>query len=382
MKNRPGFSLTELMLALIVFAIAVGAVLTFFQVQLRSFGAGMERSAVTQAAQFGMSVLRREVATAGSNVPAQQPWLVYADTNVIAFHGDYASNVPDPFAVYIDPHATVGETRTLRKSDRYTLPLTSFTYPDTTYWSAPGLLSPAELIVFWFEPDTFTARTDDYVLYRRVNALPPEIVTRNVLRADSTPFLQYLRLGVDSAGQPALNQVPPGDLPFAHTVPIHNSPADTGTAARIDGVRAVRITYAVSNGRRGAEERRVNRTQLVWLRNGGLARQRTCGSPPIFTGPVTAAVDSIAGKLIVRVQWSASVDETGGEGDVIRYVLWRHSPLSTPDDPLVSIPSGGAPYVFNDPWVQSGEEWVYSVAAQDCTPTLSAPVSTSSVIIP
>jgi hypothetical protein len=67
---------------------------------------------------------------------------------------------------------------------------------------------------------------------------------------------------------------------------------------------------------------------------------------------------------------------------VIRYVLWRTAPFQAAGDPFLSIPPGSASYAYVDTSVQPGESWVYSVAAQDCTPTMSGMVSSLTVVVP
>ena len=51
----------------------------------------------------------------------------------------------------------------------------------------------AELIIYFFEPDTSTTREDDYVLKRKVNTADPEVLSRNLLKQGSTPFFRYFR---------------------------------------------------------------------------------------------------------------------------------------------------------------------------------------------
>lgn len=375
---RRGFTLVEMLVSLVIFAALISVAVTLFTSQVRAFTAGTERSELTIAGSFASSTLSRQLRTAGTNTIASQPWLVYGDTNVIAFHADLVSRVPDPFAVYIDPDAPSDIVQALPQVQKYTLPLTTFTFPDTTYFAATGVLADAELIVFWFAPDTSTTRTDDFVLMRRVNAAAPEIIARNLLRTPGEPFLRYFRLVADTL----LQAVPQGQLPLRHVRPLHLSAADSGVFARIDSVRAVRFSFTTSNGRAGAAERRLEHNDLVWFRNGGLAKQRTCGSAPIFTSTVTAIPEIIDGAPAVRVQWTPSLDETSGEEDVIRYVLWRTSPFAMPGDPLISIPAGAASYEHLDKTVQPGEEWIYAVAAQDCTPLISAPIATGTVVVP
>jgi prepilin-type N-terminal cleavage/methylation domain-containing protein len=378
-KRRPGFTLVEMLVALLVFAALIAVAMTLFTSQVRAFTSGTDRADVMLAGEFATSTLTRELRTAGTNTVARQPWLVYAGVDVIAFHADMVSRVADPFAVYVDPDAPSNITQTLPRADRYVLPRTAVTYPDSSYFAAAGVLSPAELVIFYFDPDTSTARTDDFVLFRRINNAAAEVLARNVVRTGTTPFFQYLRTVGDTA---QLTAVPAAQMPLRHTRPVHLSPADTGTFARIDSVRAVRVSFTVSNGRTGTEERRLDHGDLVWFRNGGLTRQRTCGSAPIFTSPITATPQIVDGAPVVRIEWGASLDEAAGEQDVIRYVLWRTAPFQAAGDPFLSIPPGSASYAYVDTSVQPGESWVYSVAAQDCTPTMSSMVSSLTVVVP
>lgn len=380
--RRAGFTLVEVLVALLIGVMVTAALLMVFQTQVRVFGMGIERANLLQGSQAASSTLSRDLRTAGTNIAAQQPWLVYAGDDVVSFHADYASNVEDAFAVYVDPDATVGETRSLTAADRFTLPNTAFAYPDTTYWATAGVSSAAELITFFFEPDVSTVRADDFVLQRQVNDAAPEPVARGLLRADSLPFFRYFALEAVEGSPPQLAQVPDAQLPLRHTAPLHMSAADTGGVARIDSIRAVRFNFATTNGRADEAERRITRSRTVWFRNGGLATRRTCGSAPLFGTIPTGAVVMVDGKPTVRLDWAAAVDETGGEQDVVRYVVWRHLSGAPPGDPYVSIPAGAAPYSFTDAEVVSGDAWVYTIAAQDCTPTLSPSTAVGPIIVP
>ena len=80
----------------------------------------------------------------------------------------------------------------------------------------------------------------------------------------------------------------------------------------------------------------------------------------------------------VRLSWTPATDETTGEMDVIRYVLYRRE---VPNggawgDPFLSIPAGAGSYTYDDASVTADSTYQYAHAAQDCTPSLS-PLSTS-----
>jgi hypothetical protein len=95
-------------------------------------------------------------------------------------------------------------------------------------------------------------------------------------------------------------------------------------------------------------------------------------------------VDLGGGDYVARLAWSAAVDETAGERDVARYVIYRQSVPVGSDwgDPYVSIPAGLAAYSFDDRVVALGATYQYALAAQDCSPALSSLVTSPLVVVP
>jgi prepilin-type N-terminal cleavage/methylation domain-containing protein len=382
MTRRRGFTIIELLVSMVLFAIVMTAALSFFSAQVRAFTTGADYTVYTAGAQFALHTMEREVRSAGTNTVARQPWMVYAGNSMIAFNSDFVSNVADASAVNYDPSAPPGEVSALRSINAITLPTTSISYPDSTYWAAPNITSPAELMVFYFALDTTTTRTDDYVLYRKVNASAAVALAHNLLRADTTPFIQYYRVRPLADGKPGQTLIPTAALPIRHSLPLHLAAGDTGAVAAVDSIRAVRVTFQVTNGRTGSAARVVRRSRWIWTRNGGLGTQRSCGSSPIFNSAVTATATLVSGAPSVRLTWNAAQDEGAGEDDVIRYVIWRTAPGGVLGDPFLSIPAGSTSYSYLDSAVQTGDQWVYSVAAQDCSPSMSSTVSTGVIIVP
>jgi len=307
--------------------------------------------------------------------------VVYADTHVFAFNANYVTNTTGDFtAVYYDPDAPDQIAQAMLQSQRYTFPLTSFAYPDTTYKNAAGINSQAETIIFYFTLDTSTTRTDDYLLYRKVNNQPSEVVSRNLLRTAGTPWFQYTTLVSPPSATAYIGIVPAVNLPLKHSVKLHMAPADTGTAARVDSLRGVRITITATNGLTGTEERKRTITRMIRLPNAGLVTRANCGDEPISGIALTAPVVILpTGEPVVQLSWNRATDELSGEKDVVRYVIWRRrlaDPPFTDMDPYISIPAGQPNYVYQDEDVASGDIFFYAVAAQDCTPSLS-PLSTA-----
>ena len=380
-RDERGLTLLEMMIALVVFSVVLAGALAFLRAQGRSFTLSSQRVAMLQNARFAFDELEKDLRTAGAGAPDIQPPLIYLGASVVAFNANYLTNTPgDVFAVYYNPDAPNGGTEAVGLAQRFTIPSTAIVYPDTNYLDGPTN-SAAETITFYFAPDTGTTRTDDYTLYRQVNNLAPEVVSRNLLQAGTTPFFQYYWQTV-VGGATSMAQVPNASIPWQHSVPIHLALADSGVAARIDSVRAVQVTFIVTNGLTGAAERRRALSRFIRLPNVGLANRQTCGDAPILGSSLTATWNSVT--TSVDLTWNAAVDEAGGERDVTRYVLFRRLD-SDPvwGDPYLSISPAGTPtYLYPDGAVASGQTYVYGLAAQDCTPSNSTPVSSAPITIP
>jgi hypothetical protein len=265
-----------------------------------------------------------------------------------------------------------------------TIPNSAFVYPDTTYWQGPGVNSFAETIVFFFRADSSTTRTDDYVLYRKVNQDAPEIVARNMMQNASLPFFEYFREVTTLGGVKSVEQVANGSLPLAHTVTIHLAPGDTGSAAVIDSLRGVRVNLSATNGQTGDDEQIRTLSRLIRLPNAGIAKRKTCGDEPLPVGGlVAAAANGVGGEPVINLSWPQAVDEASGENDVVRYVLWRRKNAQVDwGDPYLSIPSGNPNYVYVDASVQTDTTYTYALSAQDCTPQLSALTISVPVVAP
>jgi prepilin-type N-terminal cleavage/methylation domain-containing protein len=383
--TRAGFTLVEVLVAMTIFGALMALTLGVLDQQVRAFYNGSAQMDATQHLRFTMGVLEKDLPTTGSGVPNTQPFLVYADTHVVAFNADYMGNLAsDAFAVYVDTTMPNLMVTSLTQPRRITIPRTSWQYPDTTYRVGMSP-SPAETIILYFEPDTSTARADDYLFWRQVNDQAAELLARNILRPATGPFFRYRRVRSPGAGQIVLDSIPSAWLPLRHTRPIHLSPADTAQFARIDSVRAVNVRFRTTDDRPTAQQRLYTVERTIALPNAGKTARKTCGDEPLNSGmSFTATPDSVSGQPVVRLQWNPSVDEAAGERDVNRYLLWKSNtlPVGT-GDPFQNIPAGAAPpYVFDDGGVASGgNTYHYAIAAQDCTPSYSAQL-TRTVIVP
>jgi type II secretory pathway pseudopilin PulG len=373
-------TIIELLVSMAVFGILITMALRALTTENLAYQEGLQRMSAVRNIRYAMSTLESNLRTLGTNTPDQQPELIYAGPNAVAFSADYATNVAnDPFAVFYDPGAPAGQVTA--PITAVPIPTSPHSFPGRRYEVVPGVNSPAEMIIFFMQPDSATTDQDDFILWRQVNGAPPERVAGGLRRNGAEPFFSYLRLARDNAGATVLREVEDSLIPLFHDAEDHLSPADTARSAVADSVRAVRLSFAATYESEGTRE--VPLSRLVPLTNAGFGNQNTCGSAPLLGTGVVAVpvVDPVSGDQVVSLNWNAATDELQGEQDVVRYVLWRRVAGSADwGEPYVAIPGGGGPYTYEDQEVVSGEMWQYALAAQDCTPSLS-PLTVSNVVV-
>jgi prepilin-type N-terminal cleavage/methylation domain-containing protein len=371
MRQRRGFSLVELMIAIVVMAVVLAGTLNFFMGQSRTFRKATTDMVLLQNARFATDLLNEHFRSVGANLTVGQPSVVYADQNTFAFNADYATNVSgDINAIYYEPKAPTSQTQSLLQAQAFTIPNSSpaLAYPAADYMQA-GAPSPAETITFWFAPDTETTRSDDYVLLRQVNASAPEVIVRNVLPDSTYPFFRYMYLKTDAVTSvQTIDTMPAASLPATYA---------SSTIINGDSLRGVIISFTVTNGLADTAQRTRPVSVIASLPNIGMRQLQTCGAKPL---PVPAPVATKVGPGKIRVTWTASPDETGGERDVMRYAVTRMANFAPGVWTNVqSIPAGGV-YDITDSGLNTGVVYYYAVAAQDCTPAFSPPVSSNGMM--
>jgi prepilin-type N-terminal cleavage/methylation domain-containing protein len=373
--NRPGLTLIEMMIAMIIFVAVFGLAVPFFQTQMRSVSASAGRADALQNARFGQDAIDRELRIAGAGVVPAQPLIVQADPFAITFNVDLVSNDSlDMNAIYFDPAADGASTVAMPLSDARALPLSTTVYPAAEYLDQ-GAPSSAETISFWVEPDSAPSRAGQYVLYRSVNAGPKTVVSTGLLVNEDEPVFSYERLDGDGKLVP----IPVADLPLFHTAPTHGSAADTGKYASVDSIRVVDVRLTGQFVDR--DGRRITRTVSgsTRLLNAGMIRNSVCGETPLAPTSPGAAYEADSG--MVWVSWNASGDQDAAEKDVARYVIYKREASSGSwGVPIGSVPASASSYVFPDSNLQPGS-WVYGIAAQDCTPANSPLAATAAVFI-
>jgi type II secretory pathway pseudopilin PulG len=368
---RAGMTLPEMMVALFIGMIVLQVAVGFFAQQGRAFRSGTLAMATAQNARYALNALEKDVRTLGTGVPAQQPQLVYAGPDVLAFNADYATrSESDVFAVYVEKATPASQLEAATPAGRFTIPMTGMGYPDTAYMES-GSNSPAETLIFFFQPDPTTPRGDDFALYRQVNGGAPAVVARSLLRTGGQDFFEYLVLQVPPDAPTRL--VSAGGGPLRHTARVHGSEEDVGQAARVDSVRAVRVRFTVTSGETGPGELRRAAERTIRMPNAGQSVRSICGDEPQSAGIAAQAVTLADGSRAVSLAWWPSVDETAGESDVLRYIVWRRTGGAAEwGDPFLSMPAGLPSYGYLDQSVVPGQQYQYALAAQDCTPSRSA----------
>jgi hypothetical protein len=340
--------------------------------------------------RYAVSTVDRMLRTTGAGVANQQPMFIYGGDNVVAFNSNYTNNLQDFCAVNVNPDAPAGSFEILPVASAYVLPNTAFLYPSMTYAAGACL---AETIVFYFRPDSTTPDPADFVLMQKVNAMPADLVAKNLFAYPGRPFFQYFvhprTLLVPPAARDSLVIAGVAGsgivLPIQHSVGVHGSPADSAgdpsNSYLADSVKAVRINVRVSNGLTGNEQRLRDISTVVSLPNNGLVQFRDCGTAPLLSGALAVTPNLPGQPPSVMLRWPASYDEAAGETDVSQYNIYRKE-LADPSfgSTLMTVPAGlPPPYTWIDEGVEAGTDYVYAIAAQDCSPAESVQLTSATV---
>jgi prepilin-type N-terminal cleavage/methylation domain-containing protein len=380
MNGKRGFTLMEMLISLVVLGMVMTAAIGFFRGVSKAVAGTADRMDAMQNLRYGISNLDRELRNAGAGEVETQPTLVYISPSVVVFNADIVSPVQgSPTAVNYNPDADPNATNAPTTSQKFTIPTTSILYPDSTYRTTGGEISPAETLVYWVTPDSAPGHSGLYLMMRQVNNNAPDVVARNLMPFPGKPFFDWLQ--TDTIGN--LFSVASTNLPMRHSVIIHGALTDTGAASRIDSIRAVRVSFYASNGKTGTQQLLRQLMTTIRIPNAGLTKQRSCGDQPLFGQTLTATFTGTSPLPQITLTWNPAIDETGGMKKVEKYVIYRRF-LSAPgfDDALQTIPAGQPSYTFNDAAVLNDSTYVYQVTALDCTPLESVPATAAPVAVP
>ena len=177
LRGRSGFTLVEMLLAFAIFGVIFAAALGMMGNEVKSFSRANDSAGAVQNARFTIDELERAIRAASIDLAQGQPTVVYANASTLVINGDYLSRtLNDTRSVFVDTAATDAITLPMAVStSAYRLPGTAFRYPVVAYGGY------AETIMFFFRPDSSTARTDDYILFRQVNYDTAQVVARDLL---------------------------------------------------------------------------------------------------------------------------------------------------------------------------------------------------------
>lgn len=376
--NSGGFTLIELLIAMTMTLVVTGAAYALFRSQSRAFAANSDRYDLIQNARSAIEGTERVIRTMGAGSPNNQPVLVYGAGTVLAFNTDYIERDTTGmrWAAYYNPDTPPTDAVAWLQSNATVIPNSSpnYTYPPATYRLGNGALSPAETYILYFASDASTARSDDYILYQRVNNGIPEIIARNILvHPSGRPFFEFLMQRQLGTGD-TLVVVPSGLIPLARrALVVGLSTADTANYVRPDSVRAIRLSFRLTNGRSGVDERLRDLSTTIALPNNGIPLPTVCGRAPLEPASLTA-VDTVPGSGRLWFTWAASVDQDAGEQDVTQYILYRRAVSATTwSDPLVVVRAEAATtsYTMEISDNTPGTAYTFGILAQDCTPAQS-----------
>jgi hypothetical protein len=138
----------------------------------------------------------------------------------------------------------------------------------------------------------------------------------------------------------------------------------------------------------GADLRSRAISFMVPLPNLAVKKVTSCGDAPILGSGLFAnwvingAVSPPDTTMVLT--WSRAVDDVGGENDVRAYIIWRR-PIgaATWPDPIATVSAGATSPSFADESAVTGPPgYQYGLAAQDCTPSLSAMVTVTAPLTP
>ncbi|HLA90948.1 MAG TPA: prepilin-type N-terminal cleavage/methylation domain-containing protein [Gemmatimonadaceae bacterium] len=370
-RPRAGFTLVEMMMAILLTMLVFAITVPFFRVQTNAVDVSAGRLDALQNARYAESYIDRELRLAGG-APGQ-PIIVQAAPYAISFNVDLVSRLTsDPNATYYNPTADSLATESWAPSRAKALPTAVKVYPAQFYNDANGNQSAAETISYFLYVDASSGRSDIFTLFRRVNDRDSTVVTRNLwIPTDTGYFFRYSR--ADSSG--AIITIPSASLPVYWDAANHWA----------DSIRIVDMRIA-GLYRDVKQAKDVTRTvyHRVRLINAGMLQQQSCGSAPLGPVSVTATqvFDATPALTQINIAWTASLEEAAGERDVATYIVLRRlSALSDWETLGNIVATGAANYAFDDYNFQPGT-WIYGVVSQDCSPRNSTVTVGSSVTNP
>ena len=85
---------------------------------------------------------------------------------------------------------------------------------------------------------------------------------------------------------------------------------------------------------------------------------------------------------MITVTWAPATDETGGQKDVEKYLVYRRTAAGSFSGAMDVVAAGQSSYSYADNKVLNDSTYYYQVTAVDCTPQESTPSISNSVAVP
>jgi prepilin-type N-terminal cleavage/methylation domain-containing protein len=372
--QRGGFTLAELLVSMTLVALLGAAAMPFLVKQLRGVASTAGYLDAQQSVGNALDFVDHDLRLAGSGAGVNQPTMVEAATQAVTINADVVANdtTGEQTATYYDPSIPESLAVGMLASDPVTLPLTSSTYPESTYWASTGVVSNAETISFYIASDTSHGATaNTYALWRRVNTGPVALLARNL--DSSSKFQYYANKGYFNSADSAQldSMIPASQLPlvFTYTGNAILTHADSLMANITQISVQLKSVYLDEFGHR--HYRAVS--EMIPVTNWGLSHLAACGTGP--TGPASFSA-TVGSADTVVVTWTPP---SGGEASnlVQNYIVYRKGPYTTSDPTFWSAilnvgASGLSSYTVKDPNLTgSGSKYDYAIATQNCTPSQS-----------
>jgi Tfp pilus assembly protein FimT len=373
-RARAGFSMVEMIFAVSITVLVFSIAIPFFRAQTRAMDAGAGKLDAFQSARYAVARIESDLRFAGGEVG--QPVMVQAAPFAIAFNANRQgrTTTTDPNASYWDASLDTLTSQSWLVSRATTLRKSSKTYPTSAYTTPNGTTSLAETIQYFLHADTSGGRTNQYVLYRRINDRDSTLVTRNLyVASDSSFFFRYYVTNAAGTTSAVANA----------STPIYWD----DSLARDDSMTAVQIraTGVFYDARARANVYRQLYT-TVKLRNAFKLLPINCGAVPATPDSLGVTVENApAGqKLDVRLDWTSVAGDSTAPRDVRQYILYRRVNGATTWIPIGSKPARGARnYRYLDLAIPvAAGTYQYGLAARDCSGLSVVRAGTATVTFP
>ena len=373
-RGRSGFTLIEMMMAVLLTMMVFAATIPFFREQTIAVDRSAGRLDALQNARYAQNAIDRELRMAGG-VPGQ-PIIVQAAPFAVTFNVNLVTaTTNDPDATYYNPYADTLAVDSWEPARSKKLPTSSVVYPTQFYYGPGGAQSPAETISYMLYLDATSGRTDLYNLFRRVNDRDSTLISNDLwIPVDTNYFFQYFK----STSTGALTQIPQASLPLYWT----------DATQKIDSIASVfmRVAGLYHDVRKNTD---VTRTiyHTTALLNYGMLGLSLCGTSPgappsVSVTQVLDTIGGVVGVLDNTVTWTPSADEPpNGARTVGLYVIERMPFGGTDWQVLFNQSANGATsYTYPDYSLPTGT-WQYGVAAQNCSQINSTVTQAGSTVI-